>query len=399
MDKTYSSIDDILNDSDFGDIFAAKPKAAPITTDTRLIESFEEINRFIDNNQREPLEANDISERRLYSRLLGFRADKVKSELLAKYDRHKLLSKVFYEPKSIDDILQDDDLSQIFEDENSIFDLKHVSHSSKRQGADFVARRKVCKNFAQYEPLFKECQAELKSGKRNLIKFNESNLVEKTFFILNGVLGYLVTIKELYKGKDGKPDGRIHCVFENGTESNMLFRSLCKRLYENGKLITSSNSEVLAEFSKGFNLVTDEDTQTGFIYILKSKSTNPKINSIENLYKIGYSTIPVEERIKNAENEPTYLMAPVEVISIYQCYNLNPQKFEHIIHSFFAQACLNLDVFGEDGKRYNPREWFILPLIVIEEAIAHIISGEISQYQFDAARQDGDKIFKIPRLY
>lgn len=163
----------------------------------------------------------------------------------------------------------------------------------------------------------------------------------------------------------------------------MLFRSLCKRLYENGKLITSSNSEVLAEFSKGFNLVTEEDTQTGFIYILKSKSTNSKINSIENLYKIGYSTIPVEERIKNAENEPTYLMAPVEVISIYQCYNLNPQKFEHIIHSFFAKACLNLDVFGEDGKRYNPREWFILPLTVIEEAIAYIISGEISQYQFD----------------
>lgn len=387
MDKIYNSLDDILNDSDFGDVFAAKPKAVAFTADSRLIESFEEINCFIDEYQREPIEATNLTERRLYSRLQGLRNDKAKSELLIKYDRHGLLDKILCEPKSIDDILQDDELSQIFDDESSIFDLKHVSHSSKRQSTDFVARRKVCKNFTQYEPLFKECQVELKSAKRNLIKFNESNLVEKTFFILNGVLGYLVTIKELYKGKDGKPDGRIHCVFENGTESNMLFRSLCKRLYENGKLITSSNSEVLAEFSKGFNLVTDEDTQTGFIYILKSKSANPKINSIENLYKIGYSTIPVEERIKNAENEPTYLMAPVEVISIYQCYNLNPQKFEHIIHSFFAKACLNLDVFGEDGKRYNPREWFILPLTVIEEAIAHIISGEIAQYQFDAAKQ------------
>ncbi|RTL13429.1 MAG: GIY-YIG nuclease family protein [Neisseriaceae bacterium] len=393
MDNIYNSLDDILNDSDFGDIFVAKPKAAPITADTRLIESFEEINRFIDDNQREPLEANDVRERPLFIRLQGFRNDKARSELLAKYDRHKLLSKVLYEPKSIDDILQDDDLSQIFEDENSIFDLKHVSHISKRQEADFVARRKICKNFAQYEPLFKECQAELKSGKRNLIKFNEQSLTPNTFFIVNGVLGYLETIYDLIKDKNSKLDGRIYCVFENGTESNMLFRSLGKMLYQNGYIVSSSNSDDIAEFSRGFNLVTDEDTQTGFIYILKSKSTNPKINSIENLYKIGYSTIPVEERIKNAENEPTYLMAPVEVISIYQCYNLNPQKFEHIIHTFFAKACLKLDVFGEDGKRYNPREWFILPLAVIEEAIAHIISGEISQYQFDAARQDGDKIF------
>lgn len=393
MDNIYNSLDDILNDSDFGDIFVAKPKAAPITADTRLIESFEEINRFIDDNQREPLEANDVRERPLFIRLQGFRNDKARSELLAKYDRHKLLSKVLYEPKSIDDILQDDDLSQIFEDENSIFDLKHVSHISKRQEADLVARRKICKNFAQYEPLFKECQAELKSGKRNLIKFNEQSLTPNTFFIVNGVLGYLETIYDLIKDKNSKLDGRIYCVFENGTESNMLFRSLGKMLYQNGYIVSSSNSDDIAEFSRGFNLVTDEDTQTGFIYILKSKSTNPKINSIENLYKIGYSTIPVEERIKNAENDPTYLMAPVEVISIYQCYNLNPQKFEHIIHTFFAKACLKLDVFGEDGKRYNPREWFILPLAVIEEAIAHIISGEISQYQFDAARQDGDKIF------
>jgi hypothetical protein len=247
-----------------------------------------------------------------------------------------------------------------------------------------VARRKVCKNFAKYEPLFKQCQTELKSGARKLIKFNEQSLAPNTYFIINGVLGYLETVYDLVKDKNSKFDGRIYCVFENGTESNMLFRSLGKMLYDNGQIVSSSNAENIAEFHHGFNLISEDDQSTGYIYILKSKSTNPKVANIDNLYKIGYSTIPVEERIKHAENEATYLMAPVEIVSIYECYNLNPQKFEHIMHTFFASACLNLDVFGEESKRYNPREWFILPLSVIEQAIGLIISGDIINYNFNS---------------
>jgi hypothetical protein len=221
-------------------------------------------------------------------------------------------------------------------------------------------------------------------GLGDVYKRQEQNLVPNTFFIVNGVLGYLETVYDLIKDKNSKFDGRIYCIFENGTESNMLFRSLGKMLYDNGQLVTSSNAESIAEFHQGFNVISEDDQSTGYIYILKSKSTNPKIANIDNLYKIGYSTIPVEERIKNAENEATYLMAPVEVVSVYECYNLNPQKFEHIMHTFFARVCLNLDVFGEERKRYNPREWFILPLSVIEQAIALIISGDIINYNFNS---------------
>ena len=123
------------------------------------------------------------------------------------------------------------------------------------------------------------------------------------------------------------------------------------------------------------------------IYVLKSRSTDSKIVGIDNLYKIGYSTTPVEERIKNAENEATYLMAAVEVIAVYQCYNMNPQKFEQLMHKFFGNTCLNLDIFGEHGARYNPREWFTVPLHIINQAIELIISGEIINYRYNHASE------------
>ncbi len=387
MDKQYLSLDDILADSEFGEIFNFKPINSIITTDDRLVESFNEINTFIDEHGHEPANMIDMNERKLAKRLEGFRNEPKKVLALKPYDKHDLLQIEQKPLESLDDILQDKFLANILDADSSalgIFDLKHVKHSLERQATDFVARRKVCKNFAKYEPLFKQCQTELKSGARKLIKFNEQSLAPNTYFIINGVLGYLETVYDLVKDKNSKFDGRIYCVFENGTESNMLFRSLGKMLYDNGQIVSSSNAENIAEFHHGFNLISEDDQSTGYIYILKSKSTNPKVANIDNLYKIGYSTIPVEERIKNAENEATYLMAPVEIVSIYECYNLNPQKFEHIMHTFFASACLNLDVFGEESKRYNPREWFILPLSVIEQAIGLIISGDIINYNFNS---------------
>jgi hypothetical protein len=129
--------------------------------------------------------------------------------------------------------------------------------------------------------------------------------------------------------------------------------------------------------------ITEEDEETGYIYVLRSLSNNPEIQKISNLYKIGYSNIPVDERIKNAQQEPTYLMAPVKKVSVTTCYNLNPQKLEQLIHNFFGSVCLNFDIFDKNGIRHTPREWFIAPLNVIEESIDFIISGEIVNYRYD----------------
>lgn len=392
MDRIYHTLDDILDDNDFGDLFNLKPINSTITADDRLIESFNEINKFIDEHGHEPNNMLDMNERKLAKRLESIRSDPEKILVLRVHDKHNLLQLEEKPPESLDDILHDDFLADILggDDVSSldIFDLKHVKHSSERQESDFIARRKVCKNFAKYEPLFKQYQADLKSGKRSLISFDEKNLVANTFFVLNGQLGFLEDITAPVKRSGNRHDGRTYCIFENGTESNMQFLSLAARLYEARKesqafTVSATQEEATTKFVRGFDVISAEDKSTGYIYILKSKSNNPKIANIDDLYKIGYSTTPVEERIKNAENEPTYLMAPVEIVSVYECYNMNPQKFEHIMHVFFTEACLNLDVFGEDGKRYNPREWFILPLDIIEIAIGLVISGEITNYSFN----------------
>ena len=139
--------------------------------------------------------------------------------------------------------------------------------------------------------------------------------------------------------------------------------------------------------SKNMNVITEEDEEAGFIYVLKSRSQEPEIRSIENLYKIGYSKIEVEERIKNAEQEPTYLMAPVSIVTAFQCYNLNPQKLEQLLHNFFGSSCLNIDVFDSKGIRHTPREWFIAPLEVIEKVINLIQTGQIIEYRYNPKDQ------------
>jgi hypothetical protein len=181
-----------------------------------------------------------------------------------------------------------------------------------------------------------------------------------------------------------RKDGRTKCIFENGTMSNMLYRSLAKILYVNGRVVTQNIDKVNEDFIEKFSNITNEDEEVGYIYILKSKSKDKKITSIQNLFKIGYSKTEVEERIKNAEKEPTYLMAPVSIQGAWKCFNMNPQKLEQLLHNFFGNSCLELDVFDEKGKRHTPREWFIAPIEVIEQAIELIINGKIVNYKFDA---------------
>ena len=226
-------------------------------------------------------------------------------------------------------------------------------------------------------------------GKRKLVDFNYENLRKGEFYIHNGILLFLrevdfsKKIQEFKSGVHNRPDGRTVIIFENGTESNMMFQSLYKSLHTNGKMVTQNVDKVIEEFTETFSGITKEDKETGHIYILTSHSKKEEITSLENLYKIGYSSTSVQERIKNAENEPTYLMAPVKIESSWMCYNMNPHKFEQLIQRFFGHTCLEIDVFDSNGIRHTPREWFIVPLKAIEQAITLIISGEIVNYRYD----------------
>ena len=136
-----------------------------------------------------------------------------------------------------------------------------------------------------------------------------------------------------------------------------------------------------------FHNITDEDKETGFIYVLRSLSDKPEIRSIKNLYKIGFSKTSPEERIKNASQDPTYLMAPVSIVTAFKCFNMNPQKLEQLLQTFFGSACLNVDVFDGEGKRYIPREWFIAPISIIEQALQLILDGSVVHYQYDPEKE------------
>ena len=360
----------------------------PITTDQRLKDSFEEINKFIDENGREPTESTDITERKLFSRLKQLRKDFDKASILKDLDRHNLLDNV-REIKSVDDILENDVLGLLDDGPDNIFNLENIP--KKKDKTDFVARRKPCKNFRDYEAKFKEIQKEIKEGKRKLILHKEHHLKEGRYFVLDGILLFLEkiddpVIKEFNdktQGKRKRLDPRIRCIFENGMESNMYLRSLGKELYNNGSTVIQSNEEAFKQFNEGFSPITDEDKATGNIYVLSSLSEKPEIKSIKDLYKIGFSTTSVEERIENAENETTFLMAPVKIVSSYKTFNLNPQKFEDLIHQVFSIRRLDIKIADKQGNLKQPKEWYIVPIRVIEQAIELIINKQIQNYKFD----------------
>lgn len=362
--------------------------AKPITTDQRLKDSFEEINKFIDENGREPTENTDITERKLFSRLKQLRKDFDKASSLKYLDRHNLLANV-RAIKSVDDILKNDVLGLLDDGPDNIFDLKNIPKEKNK--TDFVARRKPCKNFKDYEDKFKTIQKDLNEGKRKLIIHKEHHLKEGRYFVLDGILLFLEKIEDPVikefndksQGKRKRLDPRIRCIFENGMESNMYLRSLGKELYNNGSTVIQSNEEAFKEFNEGFFPITDEDKATGNIYVLSSLSKKPEIQSIKDLYKIGYSTTSVEERVENAENETTFLMAPVKIVSSYKTFNLNPQKFEDLIHQVFSIRRLDIKVADKEGNLKQPKEWYIVPIRVIEQVIELIINKQIQNYKFD----------------
>ena len=382
--KKKLTLEEIFASDELG-LLDVKPKTSnAITADERLIASFLEINQFLREHNKEPESGAGVQEHRLASRLKSIRQDESKKEALAEFDEFGLLSTNVRSIESINDMFEADDLDILGDNDEELFNIKNVPEIKERASADHIAHRKACKDFDKYEDLFIACQADLKAGRRKLLPFNsEKQVQEKRFFVLNGMLLYVDQIEETYVNKYGKLNGRQKCIFENGTESGMLLRSLVQRLYENGHAVSDNKETDEKQILENFSGITEEDTNTGFIYVLRSKSQNEKISSIENLFKIGFSNTPVEKRIVNAEKDPTYLMAPVSIVTTFECYNFNPQKLEQLLHNFFGKSCLNIDIFDEKGQRHTPREWFIAPLEVIEKAIALIISGGIVNYRYD----------------
>ena len=399
--KKYKSLDEVFGDDEFHLIDDGRKLRKVKTTDQRLVDSFEEINKFLEEHGRLPEDnMSNIAEFELNARLNGFKNNPDKIAQLKELDIHNLLPEVKKEqlPKkeestkeitSFDDIFEDDFLSEIEPDDAGLFDLKHVKKPSERKETDFVAKRKSCENFDKYEHLFKQVHRELREGSRKLLDFKQADLKEGGFYVHNGVLLNLVSvewtkaIQSFKSGKLNRPDGRTFTVFENGTESQMMFQSLYKALHENGKSITENSERAREDFLKNFGTVNKDDEYGGYIYILQSKSQDKYISSIKNLYKVGFCSTTVEQRIKDAHKQPTYLMSPVKHVTSWKCFNMDANTFEGLLHKLFGDVRLDVTVTDLDDKKHQPREWFILPLEVIEQAVNLIMTGQIVNYSYD----------------
>ncbi|MBT2636569.1 GIY-YIG nuclease family protein [Bacillus sp. ISL-39] len=370
MANRYHSIDEIMDSLLFTEI-TTPSKKAPTLRYNPEVEKFLEIVDFVKKHGREPQKIpTNLTERTLASRLNGIRKDPERLGQLRQFDELGLLEKNQKEiiiPKitSIDDIINSGS-SELLGDKNtasSIFDISSLQKVTTMP--EYVAKRKKMKDFAKYEGLFKKCHRELTEGKRRIVPFkNEQDIHPNSFYVLKGVLLYVENVGDRVKIK-GKVNARLRCIFENGTESDMLLRSLSAELYKHGRRVTD-NEEALLD-------TVIEDVSTGYIYVLKSLSTDPKISSIKNLYKIGFTTGLVHNRIRNAMNESTYLYAPVEIISTYQVFNMNGSKFETAIHHALASKNLDVSILGANGKMLVPKEWFVVSLEELQSVIDDIV--------------------------
>ena len=278
----------------------------------------------------------------------------------------------------------DDPLLKMSEEEESLFDIpQDMRRVIAKKTPDYVAQHKLCENFQDYKPLFAKVHQELKEGKRSLVKINKTaTLVAGRYYFVSGQMLLLEQIGELKKSSNFLPDARTRCIYENGTESDILLQTLRKNVVGDGYAISELQDETDSHFFSNSDIATD-DHVTGYIYVLSSLSDDPAVKAEKNLYKIGFTTNDVEQRIANAENEPTYLMAPVKIVATYKVVNLNSQMFEDLVHQLLMAVQYQVVVYDEKGIAHQPQEWFVVPLPVVDVMIKKIMDGSIVGYIYE----------------
>lgn len=384
-----------LNDDELLDALGVE--VAPIHTasrtpfEERIIAGFEDIQRFYEEYKRLPLNSEGLD---IFERLYAVRLDQLRKlpearAVLAEFDSHGLLDKASATDKSFDDLSEDALLAALGVEadnttsENDITVLRHVRTNAERREAEEIADRTACKDFAEFKPLFEQAQRELASGVRKALRFGrDASILEHDFFILDGQFAYVAEMGETIKMATGHNDARLRVIFSNGTESNLLLRSLQKALWkdETGRRLTNRPS-MGALFSDESEA---DDVETGTIYVLRSQSTHPYVEQHRELiHKIGVTGGKVEKRIANADKEATYLLADVDIVATYKLHNINRVKMENLFHRIFNNAQIDITIHDRFGNPVKPREWFLVPLYVIDQTVKHIMDGSISQLVYD----------------
>lgn len=356
----------------------------------RIIAGFEDILRFHQAHGRAPLhgEGRDIFERLYAARLDRLRKLPEAHTLLAGLDGPGLLSGAAAATTAdVDDLDEDALLAELGvgdepADQNDITVLRHVRSSAAKRAAEEIADRTPCADFDKYQPLFEQVERELKSGIRKTLRFGrDASIAIGNFFILGGQLAYVAEMDEQYRTPNNEMNARLRVIYANGVESDLLLRSLQRALYKDdaGRRLTDPDMGPLFG-----DAPEPDDIEAGTIYVLRSLSSHPFVaEHRELIHKVGVTGGSVETRIAGAEKDATYLLAGVEIVATYKLHNLNRTKLENIFHRLFGAAQLDLTIEDRFGQPVKPREWFLVPLQVIDEAVQRIRDGSITNVVYD----------------
>ena len=363
-------LESIFASDDMGLIDKVEVGKKPKTDTFNLADAREkEVADWIEANGREPeADAQDVFERRLARRLRAIR----KAVSAETEDDDPMNSPL------LDQMIADMDDHGINDFSNSV--LKPREHRTR---SAFVAKRTPVADFSQYEPLFETAQAEIDSGKRKVLPFTAAGMREGRFYIAGGLLCFIDEVFDNERTTFGRVDKRLHIVFANRTESYMLMATFRKIMSEeNGRSVTETDKDA---FGADKDVFKEEDFESGYIYILRSMSDEPAIKPYgDDFYKIGYTGGPVEKRISNAVNEPTYLCAPVRIIEKWRCTNINARALETFLHRFLADAQVKIKVNNNHNSQVAS-EWYNVPLDVIDVMVPMILDGSISKYKYDSS--------------
>lgn len=372
-------------------------EAVPLKTggrtprEERIIAGFEDILRYHQTHGRAPLHGED---RDIFERLYAVRLDQIRKlpeahALLADLDAPGLLAGRAAAQLDVDALDEDALLAELGVDgpagQSDITVLRHVRPYVEIKAAEDIANRTPCQDFDRFKSLFEEAAAGLKTGLWLTKPFVKNASIEVgDFFIIGGQVAYVAEMHEGAKTKDGRDNPRLRVVFDNQTESNLLLRSLSRSLYPDGNTPVGRRLIKMDDGPLFGSAAEPDDIESGTIYVLRSQSSHPfVVEHRELIHKIGVTGGEVEKRIAGASKDATYLLADVEVVATYKLHNLSRTKLEGIFHRLFGAAQLDLTIEDRFGHPVKPREWFLVPLHVIDEAVQRIRDGSVTEVIYD----------------
>jgi len=384
--KGFTDEDDALL-AELGVEAEAKTESSRTPREERIIAGFEAIQRFVEQHGRSPQHGEG---RDIFERLYAVRLDRLRElaecrAVIEPLDHQGLLADVAPASVSMPDDIDDDELlAQLGVDAepSDITQLRHVRSAADKRAAEEIANRQQCEDFDEFKPLFEQVQKELGTGLRQTRRFErKSEIAPGRFYILGGQKAYVASMEQPSVNEHGNIDARLRVIFDNGTESNLLMRSLQKALQQDPagrRIIEPAAGPLFADDNE------EGDEASGIVYVLRSKSEHPAVAAHRNvLHKIGVTGGDVARRLANAKLDPTFLMADVEIVATYELFNINRTRLENLIHRIFGPARLDIKIKDRFGNPVIPREWFLVPLFVIDQAIEKIRDGTITGYIYD----------------